>query len=97
MPPELTVREFVERYAGYYPRSRDVGEAIGLAGLDENRKTRAGLLPGGQLRRLDVALALVGDPDLLFLDEPATGFDPAARARRGTWRKASNRRARRCS
>ena len=79
MPPELTVRELVERYAGYYPRPRNVGEIIGLVGLNEKCKTRAGLLSGGQLRRLDVALALVGDPDLLFLDEPTTGFDPAAR------------------
>ena len=79
MPPELTVQELVERYAGYYPQPRDVGETIALVGLDGKRKTRAGVLSGGQQRRLDVALALVGDPDLLFLDEPTTGFDPAAR------------------
>ena len=79
MPPELTVRELVERYAGYYPRPRDVGETIALVGLGDKRKSRAGRLSGGQVRRLDVALALVGDPDLLFLDEPTTGFDPAAR------------------
>ena len=66
-------------YAGYYPRPRDVGETIALVGLGDKRKTRAGRLSGGQVRRLDFALALVGDPDLLFLDEPTTGFDPAAR------------------
>jgi ABC-2 type transport system ATP-binding protein len=79
MPPELTVRELVERYARYYPRPRDVGETIGHVGLSDKAKARAGSLSGGQQRRLDVALAMVGDPDLLFLDEPTTGFDPAAR------------------
>ena len=79
MPPELTVRELVERYARYYPRPRDVGETINHVGLSGKAKARAGSLSGGQLRKLDVALALVGDPDLLFLDEPTTGFDPAAR------------------
>jgi len=88
MPPELTVWELVERYAGYYPRPRGVGETIALVGLDDKRKTRAGALSGGQLRRLDVALALVGDPDLLFLDEPTTGFDPAAR--RQAWSLVEN-------
>ena len=57
MPPELTVRELVERYAGYYPRPRDVGQTIALVGLGDKRKTRAGRLSGGQLRRLDVAPA----------------------------------------
>jgi ABC-2 type transport system ATP-binding protein len=79
MPPELTVRELVERYAGYYPRPRIVDETIDLVGLASKRKARAGSLSGGQQRKLDVALALVGDPDLIFLDEPTTGFDPAAR------------------
>jgi len=79
MPGELTVRELVERYAGFYPHPRDVDETIELVGLADKRKARAGKLSGGQLRRLDVALAIVGDPDLVFLDEPTTGFDPAAR------------------
>ena len=79
MPDELTVRELVERYAGFYPHPRDIGETIELVGLADKWKSRAGKLSGGQLRRLDVALAIVGDPDLMFLDEPTTGFDPAAR------------------
>ncbi len=76
---ELTVRETLEMYAGYYPAPRDVAETIELAGLGDHAGERAGRLSGGQQRRLDVALALVGDPDLLFLDEPTTGFDPSAR------------------
>ncbi len=83
MPAELTVTELVDRYAGYYPHPRDVDETIGLVGLADKRKARAGRLSGGQQRRLDVALALVGDPELVFLDEPTTGFDPAAR--RAAW------------
>jgi ABC-2 type transport system ATP-binding protein len=79
MPPELTVQQLVRRYAGYYPRPRDVAETIDRVGLAGKRKARAGSLSGGQLRRLDVALTLIGDPDLVFLDEPTTGFDPAAR------------------
>ncbi|MDH4146393.1 MAG: ABC transporter ATP-binding protein [Acidimicrobiia bacterium] len=79
MPAELTVAELVDRYAGYYPHPRDVDETIELVGLSEKRDARAGRLSGGQQRRLDVALALVGDPELVFLDEPTTGFDPAAR------------------
>jgi ABC-2 type transport system ATP-binding protein len=79
MPAELTVREALELYAGYYPAPRPVAETIELAGLAEKAEVRAGRLSGGQLRRLDVALALVGDPELLFLDEPTTGFDPSAR------------------
>jgi len=81
--PYLTVRETVARSAGYYPAPRDVGEVItlvGLAGL-ERRKVRA--LSGGQKRRLDLALGLIGNPELLYLDEPTTGFDPAAR--RDAW------------
>jgi ABC-2 type transport system ATP-binding protein len=79
MRPELTVRETLELYAGYYREPIPVSEAIDHVGLAEKADTRAGSLSGGQLRRLDVAVALIGDPDLLFLDEPTTGFDPSAR------------------
>jgi ABC-2 type transport system ATP-binding protein len=77
--PFLRVRETVELFAGYYPTPRDVDEVIDLVGLDEKRDTKVARLSGGQQRRLDVAIALAGDPDLLFLDEPTTGFDPSAR------------------
>ncbi len=83
MPAELTVTELVDRYAGYYPHPRGVEETIELVGLTDKRNARAGRLSGGQQRRLDVALAVVGDPELVFLDEPTTGFDPAAR--RAAW------------
>jgi ABC-2 type transport system ATP-binding protein len=79
LPAELTVRELLSRYAGYYPAPRSVEETIALVGLEDKRDTRAGRLSGGQERRLDVGLALIGDPELIFLDEPTTGFDPAAR------------------
>jgi ABC-2 type transport system ATP-binding protein len=79
MPPELTVRELVELYAGYYPHPRPVAQTIELVGLTDKRDARTKQLSGGQLRRLDVALALIGDPELVFLDEPTTGFDPSAR------------------
>jgi ABC-2 type transport system ATP-binding protein len=79
----LTVRECLELYAGYYSAPRDVDETIALAGLAEQADQRTTQLSGGQRRRLDVALALIGDPELIFLDEPTTGFDPAAR--RAAW------------
>ena len=80
----ITVREAVAHWAGLYPHPRDVDEVIALAGLEEAAEhARARTLSGGQLRRLDFALALVGDPELIFLDEPTTGFDPAAR--RSAW------------
>jgi ABC-2 type transport system ATP-binding protein len=81
--PFLTVRETVDLYAGYYPSPRDVDEVIELVGLGEKRATRVSKLSGGQQRRLDVAIALAGDPELLFRDEPTTGFDP--NARRNAW------------
>jgi ABC-2 type transport system ATP-binding protein len=82
--PDLTVRESLEQYAGYYPRARAVDEIVELVGLTEQSRTRAGRLSGGQQRRLDMGLALIGNPELLFLDEPTTGFDPLAR--RAAWR-----------
>jgi ABC-2 type transport system ATP-binding protein len=81
MHPELTVRESLELFAGYYRSPRGVEETISLVGLSEKADDRVARLSGGQQRRLDVALALVGDPELLFLDEPTTGFDPSARRR----------------
>ena len=75
----LSVREVVTRYAELYRRPRDVAEVVHLVGLDEKADARAQSLSGGQKRRLDLALGLVGDPELLFLDEPTTGFDPSAR------------------
>ncbi len=77
--PTLSVEEIVRLFAGYYSRPRDTDEVVRLVGLEEKRAARVRTLSGGQLRRLDLALALVGDPDLVFLDEPTTGFDPAAR------------------
>jgi ABC-2 type transport system ATP-binding protein len=88
LTPELTVREAVEQYAGYYSSARDVDETVALVGLGEKADVRTSKLSGGQQRRLDVALALVGDPELLFLDEPTTGFDPAAR--RQAWEVIGN-------
>ena len=77
----LTVAEQLAQFAGYYERPRPVDEVIGLIGLEEKRDARARRLSGGQRRRLDLGLALVGDPELIFLDEPTTGFDPGARRR----------------
>jgi ABC-2 type transport system ATP-binding protein len=76
---ELTVAEVLTMYGRYYPRRRPVAELVDLVGLAGKENDRVKLLSGGQKRRLDLALALVGDPDLLFLDEPTTGFDPSAR------------------
>jgi ABC-2 type transport system ATP-binding protein len=81
MHGELTVRESVELFAGYYHAPRGVDDTVSLVGLTEQADQRVAKLSGGQQRRLDVALALVGDPELLFLDEPTTGFDPSARRR----------------
>ena len=81
--PAVTVRECLDLYAGYYPAPRDVDETMELVNLTSKAGQRATSLSGGQRRRLDVALALIGDPELIFLDEPTTGFDPAAR--RAAW------------
>ena len=75
----LTVREALTLFAAYYPQPRGIDEIIALAGLEEKADARLGRLSGGQRRRADVALALVGGPELIFLDEPTTGFDPTAR------------------
>jgi ABC-2 type transport system ATP-binding protein len=77
--PYLTVRETIARNAGYYPAPRDVDEVIGLVGLAGQERKKVRNLSGGQKRRLDLALGLIGRPELLFLDEPTTGFDPNAR------------------
>ncbi len=81
--PYLTVSETIELYRGYYPNPRPLDEVIALVGLTEQSAQRVRRLSGGQQRRLDVAIGLCGDPDLIFLDEPTTGFDPAAR--RDAW------------
>ena len=78
-PAELTVGETVRHFARYYPRPRDPEEVIGLVGLEAKAGSRIKALSGGQRRRLDVALGVIGGPELLLLDEPTTGFDPAAR------------------
>jgi ABC-2 type transport system ATP-binding protein len=91
MYPNLTAREQLALFAGYYRRPRDVDEVVALVGLEEKRNARVRSLSGGQKRRLDLGLALVGDPELLFLDEPTTGFDPAAR--RAAWETIRSLRA----
>ncbi|MFJ4714742.1 ABC transporter ATP-binding protein [Streptomyces sp. NPDC088785] len=80
-PAELTVRETVRHFAHYYPEPRDPDRVIELVGLEKKADSRIKALSGGQRRRLDVALGVIGDPELLLLDEPTTGFDPAARRR----------------
>ena len=91
MYPNLTVRESVRTFGGYYERSRDVDEVVELVGLGEKAGARVRTLSGGQKRRLDLGLALVGDPELIFLDEPTTGFDPGAR--RTAWETIRNLRS----
>jgi ABC-2 type transport system ATP-binding protein len=81
MYENLTVAEMLSQFGGYYERPRPLDEVVGLIGLEEKRDDRVRKLSGGQRRRLDLGLALVGDPELIFLDEPTTGFDPAARRR----------------
>jgi ABC-2 type transport system ATP-binding protein len=87
----LTVRESLSAFAGYYERPRPVDEVIAVVGLEQRADTRVSRLSGGQRRRLDFGLALVGDPELIFLDEPTTGFDPGAR--RNAWEAIRSLRA----
>jgi ABC-2 type transport system ATP-binding protein len=89
--PYLTVRETIARNAGYYPNPRNVDEVIGLVDLTGRERRKVKDLSGGQKRRLDLALGIVGNPRLLFLDEPTTGFDP--NARRGAWELIGNLRS----
>lgn len=88
---ELTVVETVRLYAGLYRRPRRVDDTLGLVGLADQAGTRVGALSGGLERRLDLGLALIGDPDIVFLDEPTTGFDPSAR--RSAWRMLTDLRS----
>jgi ABC-2 type transport system ATP-binding protein len=85
---ELSVTETIDLYGGLYPRQRPTDEVIELVGLGDKRRARVKTLSGGQRRRLDLALGIVGDPDLMFLDEPTTGFDPSARRR--SWELIDN-------
>jgi ABC-2 type transport system ATP-binding protein len=91
LDPYLTVRESLALYAGYYEAPRPIEEAIELVGLSGKADARTSALSGGQQRRLDVGLALIGDPELIFLDEPTTGFDPSAR--RPAWETIAGLRA----
>src|SRR3954463_1322431 len=86
--PHIRVREALKHFAGMYPAPRDVDEVIALIGLEGKEDARARTLSGGQQRRLDLGLALIGDPELMFLDEPTTGFDPGAR--RTAWQTIAN-------
>ena len=86
--PNLTVRESLETFAGYYAKPRDPGDVIEIVELSEKANARVRTLSGGQQRRLDLGLALIGDPELIFLDEPTTGFDPGAR--RTAWQTIAN-------
>ncbi|HEX5631486.1 MAG TPA: ABC transporter ATP-binding protein [Acidimicrobiia bacterium] len=88
---ELTVRETLGLYAAMYPRRRDLDEVIDITGLSEKADARVKTLSGGQRRRVDLALGIIGDPELIFLDEPTTGFDPSAR--RKSWELISNLRS----
>jgi ABC-2 type transport system ATP-binding protein len=89
--PNLTVRESLRAFGGYYGRQRDIDEIVEIVGLTEKANARVRTLSGGQKRRLDLGLALVGDPELIFLDEPTTGFDPGAR--RTAWETIRNLRS----
>jgi ABC-2 type transport system ATP-binding protein len=89
--PQLSVTELLDLFGGYYPNPRPTAEVLELTGLTEKAGARIRTLSGGQQRRLDVALGLVGDPELIFLDEPTTGFDPSAR--RGAWELVRNMRS----
>ena len=91
LDPLLTVKETMTEFASFYPSPRDVEETIELVGLAGKRDERVGSLSGGQRRRLDVGVGIVGDPELLFLDEPTTGFDPTAR--RDAWNMIEGLRA----
>jgi ABC-2 type transport system ATP-binding protein len=91
LPALLTVREVHAMFAGYYARPRDVDEVIELVGLAEKAGAQVKTLSGGQKRRLDLGVALIGDPELVFLDEPTTGFDPSAR--RTAWELVRSLRA----
>ena len=86
--PNLTVRESLQTFAGYYARPRDLGDVIEIVELGEKANARVRTLSGGQQRRLDLGLALIGDPELIFLDEPTTGFDPGARTT--AWQTIAN-------